>query len=208
MTRILLLRHGEVDRDPERVWGQSDSVPLNSVGVSQALRVGDYFRDHGITPDVVYSSGAVRATQTVCRAMSRAGLILPLIIDRRFHEMSQGRFEGKRRDAVYPDDVLDEIQQKQMDFRLPGSESANDVSARMLDAVREAGIAWPDQTVLVGTHGLATRCLVGTTQGWSHAEITRPRAETDTPNCSLTTLDVNPVSGVEVVAFAENILAT
>jgi phosphohistidine phosphatase len=83
MKTLLILRHaksswnGPVRDDHER--------PLNDRGVRDAPRVGAMLRDHGLIPDVIVSSDAVRARLTAEAVVDAAGYSGQILLDRQLY---------------------------------------------------------------------------------------------------------------------------
>jgi phosphohistidine phosphatase len=83
MKTLLILRHaksswnGPVRDDHER--------PLNDRGVRDAPRVGAVLRDHGLIPDVIVSSDAVRARLTAEAVVDAAGYSGQILLDRQLY---------------------------------------------------------------------------------------------------------------------------
>ena len=71
VKRLILMRHAKSD------WhsgAESDfDRPLNKRGRRAAVEMGEYLKEHGITPDRIVSSPALRARQTVDRMFLQTG---------------------------------------------------------------------------------------------------------------------------------------
>lgn len=192
MTEIYLVRHPETEHNanPDIVSGRSNSVNLTPRGFEQARQFSQAFVETYPTPDAVYSSPALR-TQTLAQIYTEQNNIPPPIaIDDDLQEMSQGVAGGKNRLLIYTPDVIERINQELFDFKLPGGESLNDVSTRLLGWVWRMHVAHPEQTVVAFTHGQAIRSAVGALLGWSHYEVTRDPSK-QTPNVSVSHLSVH-----------------
>ena len=61
MRRLLLLRHAKADAEPKR---RDAERPLTARGREDAARTGAYMARHGLTPDGVFVSTALRTRQT------------------------------------------------------------------------------------------------------------------------------------------------
>jgi len=61
MRRLLLLRHAKADAEPRR---RDVERPLNARGRKDAARTGAYMARHGLAPDGVFVSTALRTRQT------------------------------------------------------------------------------------------------------------------------------------------------
>ncbi len=186
MTEFILVRHAEsaMNVRPDLVGGYSEFAPITPLGERQARRLGRWLANHPeYQPNVTYTSPAVRTQQTLHHILTEAQLKHHTpTLDERLRELGQGEAEGQPRAAIYTEEVVARINQELFDFKLPGGESLNEVGNRMLEWMSEAALRHPDQTVLVATHGLATRCLAGKIEGWEHKRI----VSSSTPNVSLT----------------------
>lgn len=201
--QLYLIRHAESAKNLERhlIGGRSNETPLTPTGVAQARICGGYLLSRAVEPDEIHASPAVRTLATAEGVLDAMGLRhMPIRVDDRLQELSQGECEGMLRDDVYTPEVLAQIDRQQMSFRLRGGESMNDVAERMRDWLVE----WTDRhrqgpptTALIFTHGLAKRCLLGLMLGWDHGTIYR----TEIPNASVTEL-VYGARGWEIGAIA------
>ena len=188
MTELLFVRHGEsvANLDLSRINGRSNHTPLTPRGERQARLLGAHLHTLPYTPDAVFSSGAVRADTTADLAVSTAGYILPIAIDERLQEVSQGPFEGQLRDGVYSPEAIAAHNLDSIHGKLPGTESLFEAYTRMLDFTSDAYRRYPDGRFLVFSHGLAIRSLAGIAR--NH---TRPQILTaSTPNVSITAIDM------------------
>lgn len=190
-----------MNTQPHLVGGRSNWAPLSENGKRQADLLGEYWRQSGMLPEVVYSSPALRSRQTIERVLKHIGLNKPPEIDGRLQELSQGDFEGSARDEVYTPDVIEAIYTQQKSFKLPGGESIDETGERMFDWLTYTAEAHHDSVVLAGTHGFAIRCLIGKLHGWSQSQILA--AETD--NASLTRIDAT-FHEFTVLTVGENVI--
>lgn len=149
-TTIVLARHGETDWNRERrVQGHADA-PLNETGRAQARRLA---RDlAGERFDAVYSSDLVRASETariVAESRGRDVGLVPGLRERRF-----GTWEGL---------TDSEIRERFPDAR-PGhwgdGETADEMAARVLAALRSLAEAHPGGHLLVVAHGGPLRAVL------------------------------------------------
>lgn len=88
MKTLLLLRHAKSSwNDPSQ---RDFDRPLNDRGKRDAPRMGRALADRGPAPDLIVSSPAVRAKQTVEAVISAAGFTAPLQFDESIYEASLG----------------------------------------------------------------------------------------------------------------------
>lgn len=180
---VYLIRHCQaaLNGNPGRIRGRQNESPPTELGLKQARLLGGWFLDELIVPDRVDTSPALRARLTARSSLLAMGLLTrPRICDD-LQEMGQGDATNMPRDEVYTEAVIAERERLLKDFKLPGGESMNDVAARMLHWL---GAVPPEGITFAYTHGVATRCLVGTMENWDRDKI----YQTETPNTSFTTL--------------------
>jgi broad specificity phosphatase PhoE len=81
MATIYVVRHGQAS------FGAENYDQLSELGYRQAGVVGDYFRDHGIHFDAVYSGDLSRQRETARMAITSQPATVPHHIDARFNEI-------------------------------------------------------------------------------------------------------------------------
>ncbi len=188
MTKLTLVRHAEsiLNTQPELIVGRSNHAPLTVRGLYQASLLGAYFRETEQRFDAIFSSGAIRTNQTTQAIIEAAGFDQTFDVDERLQEVSQGSWEGRHRDETYTPERIRDNRLDDLDGSLPGAESVATSQIRMAESVRDMAHAYPDGTILVVTHGLATRGLAGLVRRQTKTEIL---AES-TPNVSLTDIRI------------------
>lgn len=189
MTEFLFVRHGKAANNlrPEIISGQSNEAPLTELGQAEAVLVGSYLREQQLTPEAIFSSPAIRAHGTGELALKMMHLEMPIAIDDRLLEMSQGPFEGTLRSLAYTPENIAAFEIESDHGKFPGGESLIDVQARMHAFISEKTEQYPNGTILAFSHGLAIRALAGSIRGFTKAQIL---AE-ETPNVSLTSISHN-----------------
>lgn len=189
MTEFLFVRHGEsvANLAADRVGGQSNTAELTERGRQQARLLGAYLHQSNITPDAVFTSGAVRTQMTAQIALAEAGLTLPVAHDARLLEMSQGEYEDMLRTHVYTPENIAKYDITSMHGKLPGGDSMHDVQQRMAAFIQEKTLEYPNGQLLVFGHGLAIRAIAGMARGFSKKQILTEI----TDNISLTRIETN-----------------
>ena len=81
MATIYLVRHGQAS------FGAEDYDQLSDLGRRQAVVVGEYFRDRGVSFDAVYSGDLSRQRETARLAIASQSSEVPHHIDPRFNEI-------------------------------------------------------------------------------------------------------------------------
>lgn len=192
MSEFLFVRHGETEMNtlPHLVGGQSNHTPLTERGIQQAEDFGTHFgySSQFRSPDVIFSSGAVRTNATARHALGALGIESPPFIeDERLLEVSQGPYEGKLRREVYTPENIKHYNLNALDGKLPGGESILDAQIRIQEFLRDTYSQYPEHTVMVFSHGLAIRSLAGAVLGYTKQQILH---DLETPNLSMTVIDV------------------
>ena len=157
MTLLYLVRHGETDWNlARRVQGATD-IPLNETGREQARMTGRLLgTEHW---DVVIASPLSRAYETASIIAEEIGLPAPTpnaaLVERRY-----GQAEGlvhDEIDALFPGDTP-----------VPGRESRDEVTARVLPALMAVVEAHHGQSVVVVTHGGVIRSVLNAVDPIGH----------------------------------------
>ena len=89
MKTLLLLRHAKSSWKDESL--EDIERPLNDRGLRATSVIGNYIRKHKIAPDLIISSPATRARQTVDLVLKAARLKLQPRFDERIYEASAHR---------------------------------------------------------------------------------------------------------------------
>ncbi len=178
-TTILLARHGETDwnRD-ERFQGHADP-PLNERGREQAHALAATLAGEEI--DGVLSSPLRRAWETA--EIVGASLGLPVAANEGLREVDVGEWQGLTRTEIeerYPDAYA-----RWLEYG-PGwerGETYEQMSERVLAALREIASENRGARLLVVTHGGPVRAVLANAEGVSHAESRRRTRVID--NCGV-----------------------
>jgi probable phosphoglycerate mutase len=158
MAELWLARHGQTDWNVEgRYQGQAD-VPLNGLGLQQALELAHKLDSQRFA--AIYTSDLQRARQTADIVAARLGL--PVRVDARLREIDQGDWEGclvRDIERLYAEEwhVNPADPEK---FGAPNGETIGQVSVRVISAANDIAEAFPRGRVLVVSHGLALAILI------------------------------------------------
>jgi uncharacterized phosphatase len=149
MTLLYLVRHGETDWNlARRVQGSTD-IPLNATGRAQALATGQLLASREW--DLVVSSPLSRAfeTATIIADAIGVGSVTP---NAQFMERRYGEAEGLDHDEIdarFPGTTP-----------VPGRETRDEVTARVLPALMDVAEAHRGQSILVVSHGGVIRSVL------------------------------------------------
>lgn len=155
MTRIYLIRHAEAEGNLYRIYQGQRNTLVTEEGKMQIRALAERFRD--IHVDAVYSSDLYRAEATaagICRVKD-----LPLKREPALREICVGDWEG------YPvGTVARERAEEARSFRdgraargNHGAETGQEVTDRVLAALRRIAAAHDGQDIAVVSHGAAIR---------------------------------------------------
>ncbi|MFC7545405.1 histidine phosphatase family protein [Plantactinospora sp. GCM10030261] len=182
MTRLIVWRHGNTDwNGSSRVQGQTD-VGLNDLGRQQAAGAAPLLA--ALRPDAIVASDLSRARHTADALAALTGL--PVHLDARLRERYFGRWQG-----MLLTDVAQRFPAEYAAWRAgdpdPGCEleSLDDLGKRVGAALQEAADAVPGGTIVVATHGGASRQGCGQLLGWAPEVL---RAVGPLQNCHWTEL--------------------
>lgn len=157
-TRLLLVRHGEVEEVARgRIYGRLDPA-LSPGGRAQAEAAALCVAAE--RPVAIYTSPSVRARDTALPIASALGLTP--VTDPRIREIEFGEFEGltfaeaERRDPV----TWREWMERPGEVRFPGGECWDEIRARAVDAAEAIAAAHPRAPVAIVTHGGVIRALL------------------------------------------------
>ena len=163
MTELIFIRHGETDYNrQQRFQGQID-VPLNANGHAQAARLAQRLTFEVV--DVLVCSDLPRTRQTAAPLGVAWGKVA--VLDAGLREQHFGVLEGldvptiKAQHPALWERWLDH----RGDFLLPGGESLQQFSARVLGAVRELTRQHRGRKLAVVTHGGVLDMLWRSAQG-------------------------------------------
>lgn len=150
MSYLYLVRHGETEWNRHhRIQGSTD-IPLNSTGRTQAERTGRLLARREW--DGIFSSPLSRALETATIISAALGLdtgpeTVSALVERHY-----GEAEGLTGDEVtrrYPGVTP-----------VPGRESRDEVTARVMPALMEIASTGKDRRFVVATHGAVIRTVL------------------------------------------------
>ncbi|MFJ1459607.1 phosphoglyceromutase [Nocardia wallacei] len=195
---LVLLRHGESEWNALNLFTGWVDVRLTDKGMAEGKRAGELLAEHGILPDIVYTSLLRRAISTANLALDAADRHwIPVVRDWRLNERHYGALQGKNK-AQIRDQYGDEqfmLWRRSYDTPPPpiepGTEYSQDGDARyagtavpetecLQDVVARMVPYWEStiskelvagRTVLVAAHGNSLRALVKHLDGISDDDI-------------------------------------
>lgn len=149
MTRFFLVRHGETDWNKNRIIQGVSDIPLNDTGRAQAAAAGEILARHRF--DLLVSSPLSRAQETAMIIARRLGMPAPLLVPDLI-ERNYGEAEGSSGldlEARYPAGT-----------EVPGRESREQVTDRVLRVLHDLAVRHPAADILAVAHGGVIRSVV------------------------------------------------
>ena len=160
VTRLLLVRHGQVEGNIKQVLiGQSESK-LTKLGLKQADDLGKYLRYEDL--EAVYSSTLSRAQVTANQIVKYQAKKLVVNPRPELKEINCGRCLGlpkTRLDILFPNLSVDWARPTDPPF--PGGECLKDVQRRSLPVIKSILAENQGKTILVVGHGILNRVIIG-----------------------------------------------
>jgi len=158
MTRVYLVRHGEVKNHASGVYNGRTDVGITERGAEQMRLLRDRLREAGIS--TLYSSSLARTVEggrIIGEGWGLPRRVVPELQERNFGEWEGLTFEGIR--DRYPD-LFAAWQEDVTAVRPPGGESLYDVSERVLRAYLPIIEQHRGERILIVAHGGVNRVIL------------------------------------------------
>lgn len=151
MTRLYLVRHGETEWNAQGKYLGATDIPLTLRGRSQALALGRYLEDKGVS--AAYSSGLKRAKETLEIATSALN-INPLVLNG-LNEINFGCWEGMTYEEIERSygDLISNWLLDVSRYEIPDGERWQDFKSRVSESFDRIIEENQGREVLVVTHG-------------------------------------------------------
>ena len=159
MTVFYLIRHGETDWNLDGRWQGHTDIPLNAIGRAQAQRLAARLGASDTHFDAIYSSDLQRAWETAM--IVGTGLHIAPQPLQALREIDVGAWSGLTREQLIARDpeIFARIESGE-DVARGGGERLVDLYNRVVTAVEDLAAAYPEQTLLLVTHGGPVRVLL------------------------------------------------
>ena len=157
-TRLLLIRHGEVEARYQKIFGGRIDMNLSPRGKRQAKILADYLRAKTI--DAIYASPMKRVQQTLAPTLkmnSHTQTIFPDLREIDFGDWTGHGWEAVRDKYKF---AVHEWLHKIEDPGSPNGESGKTFRARVEPCLREIIQKHPGQNVAVFCHGGVIRMIL------------------------------------------------
>lgn len=163
MSRIFLIRHGQVQLNEENTYVGSTDVPLNATGRSQAAQVAHCLETETIK--AIYSSDLQRARETAEIIASHLNLSVSAVPELR--ELDYGDWEGVAEARVRSDysDIFLKWRRNPVEVPVPGGETLGELKERVFPAFLRIAGNHAGEDIAVIAHKTVNRvilcCLLG-----------------------------------------------
>jgi broad specificity phosphatase PhoE len=158
MTRLILLRHGEVEEKYHRTFGGRIDMDLSPLGHTQAAALARHLRQETI--DAIYASPMKRVQQTIAPLLAQgapAPVLLPGLREWDFGDWTgMGWHEIIKRHHVQSSEWLELLNAG----KVPGAETGAQMRARVEPCLNRILMEQLGQTVVVACHGGIVRVLL------------------------------------------------
>ena len=187
MNRLLVLvRHGQSDWNLKNLftgWKDPDLTPL---GEAEARHAGSQLKAKGLSFDIAYTSGLVRAQHTLTLLLGELGQPdLKTIADEALNERDYGDLSGLNKDDARKKWGEEQVHvwRRSYDVAPPGGESLKDTVARVLPYYCQHILpaVLSGQRVVVAAHGNSLRALAMVLDGLTPQTIPAMELATGVP---------------------------
>ncbi len=184
MGKLIMVRHGESEGNRDRRFTISPEVPLTDLGRQQAREAAQKIARR-FAPALIISSPYRRARQTSDIIAGELGLQIEVVHD--LHERELGVLKGESYDLLRDLAGQDSGYNPKRGWlwRPEGGESYEDVRVRVSVAIDEIRQRYPDQELVVVSHGGVMLSM------WAH--VTGAWEEALLPaNCGIVLIEHEP----------------
>jgi len=171
LTKVYLMRHGEVANGPDKRYNGHIDVDITSKGVEQMRRLAGLLE--GKTIAAVYSSDLVRSVKGA--EIIAARVHVPFTPMRELRERSVGIWEGLTREEIeqhYPAEYI-AWRADLLNYRPQGGECLADVRERVVPVFKRLVAAHPDQEIAMLLHGGVNRVILADALGMDPMNLFR-----------------------------------
>jgi 2,3-bisphosphoglycerate-dependent phosphoglycerate mutase len=162
MGKLILSRHGESEFNAKSLWTGIWDIPLTRKGRHDAETMAQALAK--FAPDTAYTSGLIRASDTLKIILHANGWKIPVHHTRQFNERDYGQLTGLNKWEVENKYGQDQFTRWRRGWNepVPDGETLKDVYARAVpyfEKYIEPQLR-SGQTVLITAHGNALRALI------------------------------------------------
>lgn len=177
----MLMRHGQSFSNVKNVINSNpkdlDLYPLTDVGREEVKKSAELIKDKqeqsGKKITKIYASDFIRTKQTAQMVAEAIGFNPEdIVFDARLREVNGGDFDGGSWSdrADYFANMKETIYKK-----TPNGESVDDIRRRTAEFLYEIDSKNQNESVLIVTHGLPLRLMIGTSEGTTSRDLVRSK---------------------------------
>lgn len=159
LTRLILIRHGQIQANVDKLWHGSTDSPLTEEGREQAARVGKRIQSDYPQVAGIYASPLQRTFNTA-QAVADA-TTKPLKTHAGLREYGIGDLEGTSFAELAKEHLFFERLSKDPNYAPDNGESLHQVRDRVTDAFHEIARSHPGEDVVIVSHGAALALALG-----------------------------------------------
>lgn len=184
MAKLFLGRHGQSQYNLENRFTGWVDVPLTDQGKNEASALGKKLLQLGAKPQFAYTSGLIRAQDTLRIALQELHLSkAPTIVaDQALNERHYGELQGKNKKETAEQfgDAQVLIWRRSYDVAPPGGESLKDTAQRTIPYFRSVILPQLQQgkECLVIAHGNSLRSIIMNLEQMSPEQILKTELST------------------------------
>lgn len=178
---LFIVRHGQTDmvRD-NKLSGSGSDVGINDQGREEVHRAAQYIRDHRLNHGritTVISSPMLRCQESAFSIARTLGC--EISTDARLAEISFGEWEGRTSKELMETEPLSYVSFiSSADVAAPGGESAKDLFKRVKSFKEKLVKKYPNETLVLSTHGGPAKVLLALAAGGNAENIRRFTVDT------------------------------
>lgn len=176
LTRLYLIRHGEVVGHHEYRYNGHTNVDITEEGMRQMERLSEFFSSLDPTRNknvsAIYSSDLIRSFKGA-KVIGKALKIEPKKIEA-LRELHLGRWEGLTRAEAgerYPEEADFSFKHLALNMKVKGGESIEELRRRVVPAIDDIIERHEGSAVCVVAHGGVNRVLLCDAMGLGHSSI-------------------------------------
>lgn len=170
--KLILVRHGETEKNVNHIIQGKDGGKLNQNGIEQAKKVGKELKEkHKI--DMVFCSPLSRCVETLENILVENPIEGPIFMSKLLEERDFGEYTGVESNLIN----WEEIDEDNKINEELGVESLNNLRKRAHLFLEDLKLEDENSTVLVVSHGGPLKMMVGKLTGKDSKEIKVENAE-------------------------------
>ena len=183
---LVLVRHGESEWNLRNLFTGWKDIDLTDKGIAEARAAGRRLKALGLSFDVAFTSGLIRAQRSLDLILEEMGQTqIPVSRDKALNERDYGDLSGLNKDDARGKWGAEQVHiwRRSYDVAPPGGESLKDTAARVLPYYIQEILpaVLQGKRVLIAAHGNSLRALVMVLERLSTEDILEREIGTGDP---------------------------